>query len=135
MRRWIWLAALLLAVTVGGYLYMNRDFRSDIAGAEPAFELSAEHLYQQYTQDEAAADQQYLGEILLVSGTATSVERQEPITVVLGTGDLGAVVCELNAELLEESNLPEPGDQLAIKATCSGMLLDVILVNGVIVKS
>ncbi len=135
MKKIIFAVILLVLIAVGGmYYYINLDFRDGIVNKKPDFEISAAELFEQFSHDETAANDLYLGKVLSISGSVEEIQLNNSAgTVTLMTNDpIGKVVCELNQTLIPENVSINPGDQIEIKGECSGMLMDIIIVNSVI---
>ena len=125
---------LLVVGLVLGYIYINHDYRTNILHAEPSFNLDAQQLFEEFTMDEGKANAKYLGKVIEVKGHVESIRTEEnSMNVYLGTdAPFGQVVCQLNTDLASDNLQRFEGGSILIKGECSGMLMDVILVNGVI---
>lgn len=125
---------LLVVGLVLGYIYINHDYRTNILHAEPSFNLDAQQLFEEFTMDEGKANGKYLGKVIEVKGHVESIRTEESsINVYLDTdAPFGQVVCQLNTDLASDNLKRFEGGSILIKGECSGMLMDVILVNGVI---
>ena len=137
MRKFIIGSALLLLVLAGVMLYMNYDFRAGIAREEPDYVIDARTLFAEYDADEDAANQKYLGKTIEVSGDINHIDKTtDPVTISLEAGAvMGNLVCELSKTVEVDVTGIEEGEKITIKGSCSGKLLDVILVNCIIVES
>ncbi len=137
MRKLIIGSALLLLVLAGVMLYMNYDFRAGIAKEEPDYVIDARTLFAEYDADEDAANQKYLGKTIEVSGDINHIDKTtDPVTISLEVGAvMGNLVCELSKTVEVDVTGIEEGEKITIKGSCSGKLLDVILVNCIIVES
>lgn len=135
MRKLIIGSALLLVILAGVMMYMNYDFRANIATEKPAYIVDATSLYAEYEADEDAANQKYLGKTIQVSGDINNIDKiSDPVTISLETGAMmGNLVCELSKTVEVDVTGIEEGQNITIKGSCSGKLLDVILVNCIIV--
>ncbi len=137
MRKLIIGSLLLLLVLAGVMLYMNYDFRAGIAKEEPDYVIDARTLFAEYDADEDAANQKYLGKTIEVSGDINHIDKTtDPVTISLEAGAvMGSLVCELSKTVEVDVTGIEEGEKITIKGSCSGKLLDVILVNCIIVES
>ncbi len=137
MRKLIIGSLLLLLVLAGVMLYMNYDFRAGIAKEEPDYVIDARTLFAEYDADEDAANQKYLGKTIEVSGDINHIDKtNDPVTISLEAGGvMGNLVCELSKTVEVDVTGIEEGEKITIKGSCSGKLLDVILVNCIIVES
>ena len=130
---WLILAALILVV--GGTLYYQYNKKVEsLSGAKPDVEVSAHKMLTDYTEDEKAANDQYLGKVVQVSGNvAAIVEEEGKKKVHLDTGNpMAMIICEI--EDGEDIGNHKAGDDINMKGLCSGYLSDVILVQASVVK-
>ena len=123
----------VLALAAGFYLF-NKP-HADIVSQSPVARLSASELFDAFSSDESAANQNYTGKVVEVSGEIYSIEEgsQDDLNILLmGASDMFGVSCNISKEDLSQelSN----GQQITIKGECSGMLSDVVLIRCVIVK-
>ena len=129
-------AGLFLAVAgvCIGYYMWNKPHQN-ISKAKPAFEVTSDVIVQEFQDDEIAANTNYLGKIIQVSGQIRQLTSNEDGTaqILLTSQDLlSSVSCNLQeGEDLTQLNV---GDQVTIKGKCTGSLMDVILQRCVIVK-
>ncbi len=136
MRRWMLFGFVIALVAAGiGYYLINRDHRVDIVHTAVDYEMDASVLFQTYQENEAESDRRYLGKTLLVEGQISSIDiASNDMSIALASGaDMGQVVCELNPDLAGDDREWKIGDQITIKGECSGMLMDVILSNAIII--
>lgn len=116
----------ILAALGTAYYMWNKPKRT-AADEKPAASLSADDLFQAYSENEAAANASYLNKVIEVSGNVVSTETDPAgaSVVYLETSDLlGTVSCTFIPGSNPEINT---GDQIKIKGICTGMLTDVIL--------
>lgn len=128
---------LLIIVIIGafvGYKIYNKP-HADLSKLSPDYELSQDELISTYNDNESQADEIYLGKILEVSGTIAAIETGEDgATITMGSEEyMGGILFEFEpAENLSEYKV---GDQVTIRGTCSGILMDVVLNRCVIVPN
>ncbi|MDX1477174.1 MAG: hypothetical protein R3301_05680 [Saprospiraceae bacterium] len=135
MKRLIRIALVLAAIGVGVGVYMWNKPHRNIAKAKPARTTTAAALVQTYQDDERAANAQYLGEIIQVSGTVRAVETSDDGTsqILLASDDLMASVsCNLQAD--QDVSGINPGDEVTVKGECTGILMDVVVERCVLIK-
>lgn len=124
---------ILIIITVGilaalgtAYYMWNKPKRT-AADEKPVASLTADDLFQAYSENETASNAAYLNKVLEVSGNVVNTETDPTGAIVayLETSDLlGTVSCTFIP-----GNDPgvNTGDQIKIKGICTGMLTDVIL--------
>lgn len=123
-----------LAALLTVYLMWNKP-HSDMNKQAADIAITAEALFAAYEADEKAADKQYLGKILAVSGKVEQIQAGETNTIILSSGSgLFGIRCELDTH--NKTAIPDyqPGDNITLKGTCSGYLGDVVLSRAVPVR-
>ena len=127
--------ALLIVAGLGIGFYLFNKPHADIASQDPIARLSASELFNAFSNDETAANQNYAGKVIEVNGEIYSIEdgNQGDYNILLmGASDMFGVSCNISKEDMPQglSN----GQQISTKGECSGMLSDVILIRCVILK-
>ncbi|HRN92456.1 MAG TPA: hypothetical protein PLE75_08110 [Ferruginibacter sp.] len=109
------LGALLVAVSVGVYLYQKGPL--DVRSAR-GIPVEAEALYRAYVTDSSAARNLYDTKVLAVSGVVESVSHnaQQEQVVLLQAGGNGFFI---NCSMDETVSL-KGGDRVVLKGICSG---------------
>jgi hypothetical protein len=126
----VYILTLLIAAGLFYAYYQYNRGPASLSGKEADVELTARELLSAFQNDEQSANEKYLDKVILVSGiVAESREEEIPTTVVLETGDpLARVVCEME----NTNSALNKGEKVSIKAKCTGFLMDVVLVQGVV---
>ena len=127
-------AMTLIAVSLVAFVY-HKPHRS-VEQLRPQFELTAEELESLYNGNEDRANQLFLDEIIKVRGELGKTEKNElgETVLVMKTGSAMCTVrCTMAAGKQKFGHL-QPGDQVAIKGICTGMLLDIILTKGILLN-
>lgn len=135
MKKWIIiLLAIGVVAGIGIGLYMYNKPLESMASRDAEVTISAVDLYQAFDADEPAANLNYLGKVIEVSGTIQSVSAGDDGTpsIVLDAGDaMGGVVCRLDATASGDF---QEGQTAAFRGECTGKLLDVELARCVPVR-
>ncbi|KAA9338923.1 OB-fold protein [Adhaeribacter soli] len=129
------LALLLLLVGLGGWWQYNKPAR-DLNNEKADFSIPTTELYEQFTQNETTANQQYLDKTLQVQGVLKEISRGEDgsLNLNLDAGsEMGGVTCEVPAANIPEGLALQVGQQVKVKGQCTGYLMDVVLVKCVLV--
>jgi hypothetical protein len=88
--------------------------------------------------DEKTASEKYINKVIEVTGLVTSAEfgsADSTLSLTLmGYGDTSGVICTFNGITDKSQVLYNDGESLTVRGECSGMLMDVLLNNCVIVK-
>lgn len=121
---------LALAAGVFGYMQWNKP-KEDISAAKSDETISANELLTAFQTDENAANTKYNDKVVEVSGEVREVTNTEGKTIIrLDAGDsMDGVTCELDAEITHKRTDFKTGEPVTFKCTCSGMLMDVVLVR------
>ena len=129
-----------ILLIISGLLFGVFQFtrkHSDLTKVKPVFKLSSVELYQAFESDENAANAKYGKKVLEVTGNVAQVEFgsiDSTLNIILRPDDhFSGVICTFSD--IKSSNKVSiiPGDQITVRGECSGMLLDVLLNNCVIV--
>jgi len=131
------LIILLVAVVIGGiigYKQYNKPHR-DLMSEKVSAQMTAQELFSAYEEDESQANEQYLDEMVEITGTIERVNiEQEKSTLQLQTEDMMAgIICEFEAGALK--NIPAEGEKITVRGICTGKLMDVVLVRCIIMNS
>ena len=133
MRKYI--LPVILIFFIGGIIgvYLVNKPHTSLQNKKAAFSVSASDLIDEYARDESLADQKYLDQLVEVSGTVASVQLEgEFINVTLeSSSELSSVICQMEKEKYSMEDFAT-GEAVSIKGKCTGMLMDVVLVQCVI---
>ena len=137
MKTLIKILSVLAIILLLAYLVVINLPQANIKGKDAEVEVSATNLYEAFSTDEASAEADYIGKVMVVSGIIDetySDEDDAPVVVLRSSeGDPVAVVTLENSEISKVTKYNE-GDNIAIKAMCNGMLMEVTLNKGIIVE-
>jgi tRNA_anti-like len=129
------LAAILLIIAFLIYNNRNKNLQLEIENTT-AIATKASDLYTAYENNEQLGDSLYKNKLLEVTGNIVEISKNNEgeYEVLLETNsELGYVACKVensspNQNLLVENKL------IKLKGVCSGLMMDVILINCTIVK-
>ncbi len=94
------------------------------------FTLSATELFQEYSENQAVADQKFIDRIVQISGEIfeISTDQQGATVLILATGaNEAGVLCTLELEESDKVRSKKVGDAITLKGVCTGMLMEVVL--------
>lgn len=80
-KKWIFIAAIVIAIGVLGYNYVYQNHR-DISAEEASFSIQVATLSEDFKADEGKANAKYLDKTISVSGIVTSVDREANVLVL-----------------------------------------------------
>ena len=134
MKKFIrFILGVILALVIVYLIFISLP-KAKIDNADVDFVLSAVELYEHYQDDEAKANDTYLGKVIEVQGTIQMIETDQSgaTVLILNVNDgFGGVMCTL-AENPKES-LYEVNQEVTVKGLCAGKLMDVVLNKCVVV--
>ena len=108
-----------------GYYFVYNKPHTDYEKAAPDYRITGQQLFHEFTDNATLAQQAYNGKVLEVSGTVTSVENPDSLTIVVFAlneglfGDEGIRFTMLEA-YHKDANALHPGDAITIKGYCTG---------------
>ncbi len=125
--------ALLLIIYIGFLKWPKASINSK----EVTAEISAGDLFEAFNNDEQKAEVLYLGKALVVSGVIDDKYNDETgAPVLILNSEDGSPAALVTLEKTEASKLSNYniGDQIKIKAQCSGLIMEVTLGKGIIIE-
>lgn len=127
-------AAVVLVIVIAGLYFFNLG-HSDLGKVEPDYKLTSTELYSEFSSNEASASETYIDKVVDVTGTVISTEtlKDNILNISLDSGNsFGSVICTFSGKPDEVLADIEIGDTLTIRGICSGMLMDVLMNNCVL---
>ena len=126
------LAVFLGAVAYGVYYVLKP--RPSVSGMAPEYTLMATELVSEYDADEATANSKYLGKVIEVRGVISEKikDGKGGYTLTLQGADLAGVGCQFEANARESVHPLSEGQEIIVKGICTGVLMDVVLVDCVV---
>ncbi len=136
MKTLIKILAALAIILLIAYLVVINLPQANIKGKEAVETISAAALYKAYTNNEKRADKKYTGKVIQLTGEIDEIysdENDEPVVVLRSKA--GNLVSVVTLESSEEEDITsyQEGDEITLKALCSGKLMEVTLNKGLIV--
>jgi hypothetical protein len=133
-KRWFIIAGLLsILLAAGSFYYLYQKPRTGVDDIEAAHLLSAENIYHDFVNDEAAANQKYTGKVIEIRGVVSDVQLMDStVNIFLAVGnDMGGINCSF-----KNNDVPSSvkGQEIKVKGRCTGFLIDVNLVDVVLIK-
>lgn len=114
------------------YFKPHRSVRKE----EAAFTLSVTTLVNEFSKNESRANSLYLGKILEVQGLLNEIILNDStLVLLLGDSSQGmGVSCYLQKDQKELYTTLKRGESVHVKGICNGMLLDVVLDKGIVLR-
>ena len=118
---------LVLALSLGFYLFNQKPM--DTRSVKATFELSADQLIKEFSDDEAAANKKYVDQVIIVSGNVGDIKFNETeASVSLQSPDpMSGVTCSFYSNEIKTVKNLIAGASVKIKGKCTGKLSDVVL--------
>lgn len=137
MRKAI-IIAILVIVVIGAWLAYKEYNRTNenLAQVAAAATTDAASLLRAFESDSAAANRQYLGKVVAVTGPVKAVEREEgAATIVLGeAGTMSSVRCSMDTTELTNIASIKEGQRVTVKGYCTGFNQDDLLGSDVLLN-
>lgn len=127
---------LILAASVMLGLYLFQRTHADLREIPADVSLRAEELHEAFSTDEALANERFINKVVEVEGFLLEKEIPADTVAVLLIGAEGApfgVSCSMVPSAVPGVRELTTGQQVRVKGICTGMLMDVNLVRGVLV--
>ncbi|MBW8684990.1 OB-fold putative lipoprotein [Chitinophaga rhizophila] len=128
--------ALLCLIAAGTGYYLYNKPRTSASEVKTDKQVTAEKLYEEFTKNEQQANSLYVNKVLEVTGTVADVQTTgSAVSILLSAqaGGMGGVNCTLATGA--DGKLPEVGHTITIKGLCTGVLMDVSIVDATIINN
>jgi len=123
-----------IAVTVG-WLQYNKP-HVDVYNEKADYILSADRLISDYSTDEMAADKKYVSKIVEIKGNVSSVSGSNgngAVTFAIQGYETG-ITCNFQSNENIKVVKLKTNQSVTVKGICTGMLLDVMMKECVVVE-
>lgn len=132
---------LVLSFVAGSAIYcllFHSSWCPDTRLKDATIKISSQDLLVNFDKSEASFDREYLSKVLSVRGIIEKIKKDERdhYTLYLGKDpEKGpSVACSLDS-LYDHSPLPfKPGEDVSLRGTCAGRLMDIIIIQCIIEK-
>ena len=129
---WIFLIGLIAAF--GSIYYVFNMPRRNVSGENAVYSLQAKQLISDFRNDETIATKKYLDQAIAVTGEIKSIRTLDNHSIVFSLEDaMEGVSCTVDsADVVKYSPKLSPvkiGAMATFKGRCSGMLMDIQVIN------
>jgi tRNA_anti-like len=120
-----------LGIITGFYFY-NKPVKSTKSKNADVV-IRSEDLFNEFSNDENAANNKYLDKIISISGEVTNIANEDGLSIVTlkTNSDMFGVICKIEQNEDKVKTI-KAGDKIKVKGACTGMLMDVVMVRCVI---
>ncbi len=121
----------VLGIITGFYFY-NKPV-SSTKSKHADLIIRSEDLFNEFSNDENTANKKYLDKIISISGEVTTIANEDGLSIVTlkTNSDMFGVICKIESNDDKVKTL-KAGDNIKVKGSCTGMLMDVVMVRCVI---
>lgn len=126
---------LVIAVVAGVGYYMWNKPKQSIERKQADYVMVPENLLQEFQVNEESANKKYLDKIVSVKGKINSMKADTKgiTSIQIDTGDpLSNISCQLTKDQSEKNTALKEGGDIQVKGICTGILMDVVLVDCVV---
>jgi tRNA_anti-like len=120
--------AILIVLVAGFYVYREYNrVPSKTVERSIDFTINAVDLLNEFTQDEVASNQKYIGKTLLIKGTIKKISKEEDNSFFVhlsGNDELSTVRCRMEINEGKHPATSKPGEIVQIKGLCNGFNAD-----------
>lgn len=98
--------------------------------ATPEITISSTQLYAAYKANEVAADNNYKGKVIAVTGTVESIGKDimdDTYITLVGDGVIGTVQCFVAKDFISKVATVSKGTTVTLTGTCDGKLMNVLI--------
>lgn len=131
MKKFLIIGLIILGSAFAYGYYLFHKPHQGISSKVADFKISSTELFNEYNLDESAANKKYLGKIVSVHGRVAdkAYDAQGTMSLILEGGEMAGVGCQFDKSVQNEINKMKKGQAIKVKGRCTGMLMDVVLVD------
>lgn len=132
---------LILVIGTATAIYAYKEYnrgQKDLSKAKADLAVNATDLYKAFSDDETNANTTYLDKVVAVKGKVISGDKDAEgnYTVQLDAGsDMGVISCQMDPKYNADAAKLQAGNMVTLKGTCTGILMDVVLIRCVLEKN
>lgn len=130
----IWVILVAGLAGIGGLYYVFNMPRRNLAQEKALFTISAQQLIQEFKGNENEATRKYLDKAISVKGEIKSIRELEHHGKIFSLADaMEGVSCQMDSAVVSKNETRlrsfQVGAEVTIKGRCSGMLMDIQLID------
>ena len=130
------LGIMSIAGAAFGFYLFNKPHQS-IADVKPDFQLDSKSIIGEFENNENAANKKFNGKVIEISGVVSEKSKDEKgkLNVTLEGEDLAGIGCVFDPLSMSKAGNLAEGQKVKIKGVCTGILMDVVMVDCVVVDA
>lgn len=135
ITKFLYILVILVVAGLLAGIYMYNKPQKDLRRQKADFILTASELHKEFTADEPAANEKYIGKTIEITGKITSVniESDKVVSIILETTDeASSVICTFRESI--DPKMLDTMKPATVRGELSGFLMDVLLNNCVLIK-
>jgi len=112
--------------------YVFRVPENSVEKEKASYAVTSDELYTSFEENEATANDKFLGKVIELTGEVSSIEKTETgqLVILLScSSPMGGVRCAFESKQDAVIKKVSEGATFTIKGKCSGMLMEVVLDN------
>ncbi len=134
LRIVVWIFNLGLIIAFSSIYYVFNMPHRNLSTETASYTLKAADLITQFKKDDVEANKKYLNQALSVSGIVKSIRRLENHGIVISLEDaMEGVSCSVDSldvvKYKTKLSAIKEGSSASLKGRCSGMLMDIQIIN------
>ena len=138
MKKKIFLALGILAISgVAFAIYLFNKPHQSILNENPDFKLESTQIVSEFENNEDAANKKFNGKVIEVVGIVSekSKDEQGKLNITLQGADIAGIGCVFEKAAQSKAAALSEGQEVKIKGICTGILMDVVMVDCVVVEN
>ncbi|MCX6290997.1 MAG: hypothetical protein NT126_04470 [Bacteroidetes bacterium] len=131
MKKFIIIAIIVMGSGVAYAYYLFNKPHQGVSHKEAAYTMESRQLFNEYDQNENSANKKYLGKVVCVYGKVADkgVDSKGAMSLILEGGEMAGVGCQFDKIVMDDIKDVKKGQVIKVKGVCTGMLMDVVLVD------
>jgi hypothetical protein len=117
-------------IGIGIAIYVFNKPQRNVTDEIPAYTVTASEIYNEFTLDEAQANQKYLsgksGIIIQISGLVSEIIAHADTVLTIGIKDAemeeGGIICSVDKNEISKATKYKIGDKVVLKGECTGYI-------------
>jgi hypothetical protein len=132
IRKLIIPMVVIIIVGIATLCYVFRGAENSVKNEKAVYSLTSDQLFTAFDENEATANDKFLGKVIEVTGMVTGIEKTDKGQLILllsCNSPMGGIRCTFETNQDNVSKKVTTGSSHMVKGKCSGMLMEVVLDN------